>query len=808
MRWILPMVLTFSLLLFFGCSGFNRYQTDGRHILKGLDAPVKLVRDEKGMAYVHAQTLDDAMRGLGYAAAQDRLFQMSLTRLLAQGRIGELAGEKARELDVRHRTLGLYRQARIHAGMLEPETRRFFQHYIDGINDYIQTGKDTFHFAFKFAGIAPEPWTIADCLAILYFMSWDSSANLRTEVIAHLLVKRFGEQRARGIFPLNVNPDDEINRSVVTMPMPAVAGDISTDRMLLGLLEGGSHAIGSNNWVAGPAIAPGGKPVVCNDPHLDTHILPGPWYPAGLITPALRIVGVHIPGLPLMPIFRNQHVAVGVTNAYGDNQDLYVESLDPTDPDRYLEGDRSLGFTVVKERLRFRDKQAETGFKEESIVIRYTKRGPVVSKVFNGLDTDHVMSLRWAPFETMEPTMGVNGMINARSVSDIRRALRQVSMIMLNFVFADTAGEIGWHVSGRLPIRTAGDGTLPWSVTDGKDNWSGFVPFEQMPQSANPAKGWLGTCNHLTVAQNYPYYYSSTLAPGYRYRRLKQLMSSPGQKSVDDHWHYQRDTRNLMAEKLVPFMVTALGSDSRTRELAAILRQWDLHDDNDAVGAAVFHAIYERFAWLTFGDDLGQDLAKLMLQHWAFWQERFQLMVLADHAGQWFDDTTTADNVEDKREILVRAALDARTALADAFGDDPGRWRWGRIHRHSFVSPIRRKGVGHDLLGGGTYPAPGSGETLYRGGYDSSDPYRVGYDFSETYGVKLSAALRMVADLADPDKVLAVLPGGVTGRIFHPHATDQIAAYMNGDKMYWWFSDREIADHTHSVLMLMPKGKE
>ena len=792
-RFALP--LMFSLLLFAGCAGLNRYPTDGTLALTGIDAPVKVVRDEKGMAYLHAETLNDAMRALGFVTAQDRLFQMTLTRLFAEGRICELAGEKARALDIRHRTLGLHRQAIAHAAILEPETRRLFQNYVDGINAYIQTGEDSFPLEFKLAGLAPEPWTIADSLAILYYMSWDTSANLKTEIVAQMLVERLGEARAREIFPLNVNPDDDgVFPFAAATTSPAAATGMQTDATLLGFLETGTHEVGSNNWVAGPRMSAGGKPVVCNDPHLETRILPGPWYPAGLFTPDVRVVGVHIPGLPLMPIFRNRHVAIGLTNAYGDMQDLYVETVDPENTEHYLEGDRSIPFTLVRETMRIKDKHEKSGYREESLTIRYTHRGPVVSDVLKGLETDTVMSLRWAPVETMTPDIGVSWMITAENVADIRRALSQANMIMLNFVFADTDGNIGWHVSGRLPIRSSGDGTVPYVVTDGTDNWSGYVPFEQMPHATNPAKGWVGTCNHHTVPHDYPYYYSSYQSPSYRYRRLKDLMSAPGRKTVDDHWRYQRDTRNLMADKLVPYMVAVLDDSPHTRDLARILDQWDRHDDVDSVGATVFHAVYERFAWLTFSDELGDDLAARMLKVWYFWQERFQQMVLTGHMAHWFDDTTTDGVVETSRDILIRAAGDARADLSASLGNDMEQWQWGRVHQHSFVSPIRRDGIGKGFLGGGTHPAAGSVEALYRGRYEYDDPYTV----------TISASLRMVADLADEDKVLAVTSGGVAGRVFHPHATDQIDAFMDGRKMYWWFSDREIADHTRSVLMLTP----
>jgi len=789
-------LLLLCLLLIAGCAGLNRYPTDGSLVLKGIDAPVKVVRDEKGMAYIHAETLDDAMRALGYVTAQDRLFQMTLTRLFAEGRICELAGEKARALDIRHRTIGFHRQAIKHSRILDEKTRVFFQNYVDGINAYIQTGQDSFPLEFKLAGISPEPWTISDALAIYYLMSWDMSANLKSEVVAQMLIEKLGETKAREIFPLNINPDDEgLSIRSTTRTPGASKVDVASDSKTMEFLKDGALEVGSNNWVVGPAMSSGGKPVLCDDPHLKTGILPGPFYPVGIVTPDFRVVGVAVPGLAGLPIFRSDHIAVGLANAYIDIQDLYVETIDPTDADHFLEGTVSIPFTVIEEEIRIKDGKAEAGFRNERVKIRLTKRGPVVSDIIKGLESDKVLSLRWAAYETMAPTIGFVPLLTAPSVDSAVSAIEKINTISFNFVIADTQGNIGWQVSGRLPIRSNGDGTVPYPVTDGRDNWRGFVPFEQMPHAYNPDKGWVGTCNHHTVPQDYPYYYSSHQSPSYRYSRLKGLMNTPGEKTVDDHWRYQRDTRNLMAEKLVPYMVAVLAASPETLDLAEILDHWDLHDDIDAVGATVFHAIYERFAWLTFSDELGDDLAGKMLNVWYFWQERFQQMVLTDHLWQWFDDTTTAETVEGKRDILIRAARDARVKLSETLGSNPDLWQWGTVHRHTFVSPIRRNGFGKGFLGGGTHPAAGSVEVLYRGLYEYDDPY----------SVSVSAALRMVADLSDEDKVLAVVSGGVAGRIFHPHATDQIKAFMDGEKMYWWFSDREIAKHTRSVLTLTPE---
>jgi penicillin amidase len=779
-----------------GCSFLNRYQSEGTLSLQGLNKPVKVLRDEKGMAYIYAQNIQDAIMAQGFVSAQDRLFQMELTRLFASGRISELAGEQGKAIDTRMRTIGFYRNAERHAKLLNSKARLFFQKYLDGVNAYINTRSDYHPLEFKLAGIKPGPWTIADSLAIAYYMGWDSAANLHTEIIAQMLLEKVGMERAREIFPININPDDlsmESDRDR-TMVRKAAQLHLATDKKIMCYFKDGALGLGSNNWAVGPQISPSGKPIVANDPHLDARILPGPWYPIGIITPDFRAVGVIIPGTPGIVVGRTDHIAIGVTNSYGDAQDLYVETLDPKNPDRYLEGKKSLALEVIEETLTIKDKNKPEGYREEKIKIRLTRRGPVISGVLPELKTNKVITVRWSPFESMEPSIGLDQLLNARSVKDVREALSHVNFIMLNFVFADIEGNIGWQTSGKLPIRSQGDGTIPYVVKDSHDNWAGWIPFDDMPQLYNPQKGWVGTCNHKTVGRDYPYYYSSRLSPSYRYRRLKQLFNSPGNKSLDEHWQFQRDTMNLMAKEIAPVMARVLIIHEDTMEMGHILSKWDYMDNPDNAAPTIFQAVYRKFASLVFQDELGEKLAKTMLNHWYFWEERLENMVL-EGTSPWFDNVNTKDIKETMDVLFHQAAQDVVEEISSCLGRNPKKWLWGKVHKIEFVSPIRRKGFGKGLVGGGTHPAHGSGETLCPGIYDFNNPF----------GVTVFASLRMVADLGDNDKILAVLPGGVSGRLFNPHTKDQIKAYMHGDKVYWWFSDKAIKDHSKTTLALSPQ---
>ena len=623
-------LLFFVLPVFSACSYLNSYQSSGTLELPGLKEPVTVLRDEKGMAYIYAAGMDDAIMAQGFVTAQDRLFQMELTRLIATGRICELAGEDAKPLAIRMKTIGFLRKAKKHSDLLDAGTRSFFQKYLDGVNAFITLRPKEHHLEFKLAGIKPTPWQIEDSLAVAYFMSWNTAANLTTEVVAQMLVEKLGWEKAVEIFPVNVNPDETPGEGKGAFATATELSRLSLERDegVLTYLKDHSPQLGSNNWCVGPFLSLGGKPIVANDPHLDSRILPGPWYPTGLITPWIRAVGVTIPGIPGILVGRTVDVAFGITNAYGDNQDLYVETLDPKDPERYLEGYRSLPFDTVEEILLIKDEKEREGYREEKVKIRLTRRGPVISGVLNGLKTQNVMTLRWAPFDRMDPCIGLHYMLSSRSVSEFREAIKCVNILLLNFGFADQEGNIGWQVSGRIPIRAKGDGTIPHVVKDSEDDWVGYLRPEEMPQAHNPEKGWVGTCNHNVVTRDYQYYYSSYLAPSYRYERLKQLLHNSNPKSVDDHWRFQRDTMNLMAKRIAPLMARALMNHEETRIIGEILSSWDHKDDPDKAAPTIFQAVYRQFALLVFQDELGEDLARTMLDNWFFWEERLQTMVL------------------------------------------------------------------------------------------------------------------------------------------------------------------------------------
>jgi penicillin amidase len=791
-------VLIFLLIVIFGgyffVSGFNEYQKDGVISVSGLKEPVRVLRDAKNMAYIYAKNSHDAFFAQGFITAQDRLFSMEIVKLLSKGRVSELFGDKALATDKKMRAIGFYRNAQKHAGILSDEERAFFQSYVDGVNTYIETRQDNFPIKLKLAGIVPEKWTIPDSLSVLYYMGWGSSANLQDEIITQMLIEKLGLAKAKTLFPVNINPDDSSDNIASPWDVngESLNLNIFADRKIKAFLDRSDLEIGSNNWAANAGLSAGDKPIVSNDPHLDATKLPGPWYPIGLFCPDFRAVGVNVPGIPGMVIGRTDYFAIGVTNSYGDSQDLYVETVDPKNSDRYLEGEKSIAFKVIDEIIKVKDKEAPEGFREERYKIKLTRRGPVISDNLKDLKTDKLMTLRCSMFEGMAKELGLRSVLYSKSTDDLRQSIGKITAIGLNFTYADTKGNIGWQVSGKLPVRSENTGLIPFVVKDSTDNWKGWIKPDEMPQNFNPERGWLGTCNQKTVDTDYPYYYSSHFSPSFRYRRLKQLFNFKDKFSVDDHWNFMRDTKNLMAEKIAPVMASALKRHSDTKKMGEILAAWDYRDDIDKSAPSIFQSVYRNFAILVYKDELGEGLASVMLGNWYYWQESLLAKVL-EGEFEYFDDVLTPEK-ETMEDLFYQAALKTREEFAETLGDNPEEWRWGKIHKLEFVSTIRQKGFGKSLLGGGSHEFGGSGETLYRGYYK----------FNKPYDAFVTASLRMVADLSDEDKVVAVLPGGTSGRLFNKHRTDQIDSFINGGKLYWWFSDREIKKHSKHELVLNP----
>jgi len=776
---------------------WNDRQTDGELRLTGLSGEVRVLRDQHGTPYIYADTLTDAFRAQGFVTGQDRLFQLEAAKRAATGRLSEVFGagpdDVILKLDQEARTIGFHRLGARQAAMLDPSARAMLDPYLEGLNAYITERGDTHPMEFGLAGFKPETWTLEDLLALSYFAGWGSAANFDGELIVHEVIQAIGEERFSEIAPLVVNPDDAPAQTIAEGDQAAPLRWAGATRSLqpwtsLGWRQQGVG--GSNNWAISGTKNGAPAAVVTNDPHLDSRSLPGPWHPVGLITPELRVVGVAS-ALPGVIIGRNDHVAFGVTNAYADAVDLYVETVDPANAANYLEGEASIPFATVSETIRIKDDTAEGGFREQELTVRSTTRGPVITDS-SPVESGAVLSVRWASAEYMSPEIGLDRLIMATNVDEAISAVEAARIISLNFVVGDTSGRIARRASGAAPIRLRGDGMSPFPVTDGTDNWGGPIPPSDMPGEFDPERGWTGTANHMTAPDDYPYVYTTFASPDFRYRRIVEILSAD-QLSADEVWAAQYDTLNLYARDLAPIFAAALAEseDAKLLEAGALLADWDHRDEIDAIAPTLFQEISRQLALATFEDELGAKAAAAYLSNWYVWQQRFHSLVL-DGSSAWFNDTSTSA-IESRDDLIRRASAVALDRLEAVYGASRDAWRWGEVHQIKFQGPLRQSGWIGDLTGNRAVPMAGSGETLMR----------ALYPFDEPFDSKWFASLRMTADLNDPDKVRAVIPGGAVGRSFNRNLDDQLTPWASNDaSVYWWFSDAAIEENTRHTLTL------
>lgn len=753
----------------------------GRLPLPGLSAPVTVQRDAHGIPYVTATNMADLIRAQGFVTAQNRLFQMEFYRLSTQGRLAEVLGEAGLANDREMRTVGIRRNAMRHAARLSPRARRFIGWYVEGVNAYLAGQRADHPAELKLLGLAPQPWTVTDVMTILHFANWSQAANYKAELLMQALIDRFGAEKVNAeLLPILSNPDravpDATARIAAAQPL-----DLARGRLAFAPGSAGQAlAVGSNNWAIAPQRSASGAAMVVNDPHLDARALPGPWAPVGLHAPGIQAVGVALPGVPGLLIGRNAHVAFGVTNAYGDSQDLFIETPVPGNPDAVMDGGRAVPLGRIEEVIRVRD--GSGGFREERLVIRTTPRGPVVA---DGLAGGAMLSLRTAAAEVKGGELGFDRLLTARRIADVDRAVQAMDILYFNYVFGDTAGGIGFRASGRVPVRSSGHGSVPQPASA---RWLGTIPPARMPGLINPARGWLGTANHDTRDDAMAGYYTSYASPDYRYRRMAEVLGNATAMTVAGHNDLMRDTRNLQAPALLPALVAALAEGDHA-DLARILAGWNGHDDATGAAPLIYHRLYEQVALETFVDDMGEPLARDYLKQYYVWQQRFDRMAAQPDNG-WFDDVRTAQR-ETLPDLVRRAAGVVRAQLAAAHGPDPAAWRWGAEHRIHFFSLLRPTGPERDAFGFAERAMDGSGETLMRA--------RTAFQGST---VEFFASMRFVADLGDATRVQAVLSGGAVDRQFHPHQKDQLPAWSEGQLLDWWLSPDAISRNAVATQIL------
>jgi penicillin G amidase len=648
--------------------------------LEGLSGPVTVTRDQWGVPHIKASTDLDAFWAEGYVHAQDRLWQMELNRRTGAGRLSEILGDAALEQDKFLRTWGFYRSAQASESALSDHTKAVLKAYAAGVNAFIAEGK--LPLEFTLVGSKPEPWVIADSLVWAKMLAFDLADNWSSEVTNTETVKKLGLEGLNEIEPgvrpgtptivrleefkgaLKTDSARASNAGLQANTLAALQHVAAIQKSLPTFAGPDRDTTGSNNWVVSGKLTTTGKPMLANDPHLRLSA-PSLWYFADLEAPSLHAIGASLPNIPGIVLGRNDRIAWGATNSSPDTQDLFV--LDVKDG-AYATPNGPVKLEMREEIIKVK------GSADVKWPVRSSAYGPLISDApVAGIKPadGQAVALRYVSLEpgdtTLDAFLGFN---YAKNWSDFLEAMRSYVAPMQNFVYADVDGNIGYFAPGKIPTRNW-DGRLPASAAKG-ENWTGFVPFDQLPILENPREGFIVTANNKMLPHQSAFE-PSTYTDHWRAQRIRERILSSGKISLETMNDIQADTLSIIARELVPGLLELPAKSDAARRLQTVVRGWDLRANLKSSGPTAF-AFYYRELLRVLEDEIGKKYHNVPL----FITSAFT------KGSKYCDDTRTKDVTETCAMFMSQALEKGSAALEAKLGSDPNAWQWERIHRTNF----------------------------------------------------------------------------------------------------------------------------
>ena len=812
---IIGFVLVLLLLIGLGiCAWFYSMarsalpQLDGKVRVAGLSAPVRVIRDAHGAPTIEAANFDDLFFAQGYVTAQDRLFQMDGMRRFAGGELSEILGSEFVKHDRQQRILGLRAMAKKTAENTPPETRSHFEAYARGVNAYIETHRDRLPLEFRILRYSPQPWTPEDSMVIGMQMVEDLSTSPRRALMREKILAKLGPELTADLYvnsswhdrpPTVVRPgldqeikdkdqnddededDDSGTDSSVTSLTPRPEIPAQRPEMFF---DEHPIVLGSNNWVVSGAHTVSGKPLLSNDMHLG-HQMPNLWYAAHLRYGAgnFDVAGVTLPGYPCVLVGHNQRIAWGFTNLGPTVEDVYIETFNPDG--QYLTPDGWKQPEHRREVIRVKDKQ------DVVVDVVLTRHGPIVTELQPG--ETRKLALRWTLYDgTRGPFFAVD---SAQKWEDFRHAFSELDAPGQNVVYADVDGNIGYQATGRIPIRATGDGSLPENGSDNAHEWTGYVPFEKLPNVYNPPSGIIATANSRITPDGYKYSLSTEWEAPWRTARIYRVLESGKKFSAADMLTLETDIYSDMdrffGERFVYAVDHAKNPSARAKGAAEILRQWDGRMIASSAAPTIAVMARGELVRLLLEPKLGaaptdpeQIETTLSWQSYQWMMSTVWLENVIEHQPKrWLPETYS--NYDELLTAAVEAAVDSNPAHGSNAPQDLNSWKWGTFHPVRIQHPVYGK---IPLLchwtGPGLQPQSGSEFTVKAVSLDHGPSERI------------------TDDLANLDQSTLNLVTGEAGNLFSPFYMDQWKAWYEGFTFPWPFSGAAVGRaRAHEVVL-------
>jgi penicillin amidase len=538
-------------------------------------------------------------------------------------------------------------------------------------------------------------------------------------------------------------------------------------------------------------------PLVANDPHLGMQI-PSIWYLMGLHGGGMDVVGASLAGVPGVVIGHNNRIAWGVTNVGPDVQDLFLEKINPDNPNQVEFQGQWEDMQVVEERIVVKGRA-------EPVVetVRISRHGPIMNAVIGSLDeTAPSLAFRWTALDGGRLTQSILGIDQAQNWEDFRSALRDWSVPSQNFVYADVDGNIGYQMPGDVPIRAQGDGTVPVPGWTGEYEWTGFIPFDELPSVYNPEVGYIATANNQVVPDSYPYLISTEWAAPYRAARIVELIEGKDKLSADDFAAIQGDIHPIPTDSFVPLLagIDLSGESKEVQEAQQLMAAWARTMDAGAPEPLIYESYVKQLARETFGDELAatgdEELAEDYLSGYRNDSTQALERMVGEPDDAWWDDVRTPQ-VEGAGDIVKRAFVAAIAELQASHGNAPARWQWGDVHFANFDHLIFAEVSPLNSIFNRSIPARGTNFTV-----NAASP---AYD---TLAMDAGASYRHIVDLGNLNDSRFIHTTGQSGQAFSAHYDDLIERWQSLQYLPMRFERSEIEAAAKDVLVLQPGDSE
>jgi len=789
-------------------------QMEGSAVVPGLHGQVTVERDGWGVPHIRAGSVEDMAEGQGYVMAQDRLWQMDLLRRASRGELAEIVGAKALPLDQEYRTLGFGRAAERDLALMDAESRMVMEAYARGVNRFIEQHQGNLPLEFSLLKYKPTPWKATDSLVIAGYMYKTLTDTWQRELDRAKVTERVGAERAKELFSEeaamdhfvvgdpsvandgsgsqrakadaddddddddDMEPDDVLKANAGTARFgatPAGFADVTeelADSITSFVADSQNEirqGLGSNNWVVSGAHTATGKPLLANDTHLELTI-PPIWYEVHLTAPGWNVKGLTLPGAPLVVIGHNDRVAWGFTNNGADVQDLYIETFNPAAADQYRVKRGWTKAETIDETIRVK------GGAEEHLQVIVTRHGPIVHR-----EGEKAYALKWTATEPGGLANTYNLLGKAKNWDEFRNVMRKVWGPGQNAVYCDIGGNIGYVMAARVPIRKKGRGEVPVPGDTDDFEWTGYIPFEQLPQALNPESGLIVTANARVAGPGYKPYLTDRWEEPYRTARIYDLLHDKHDLRPTDMLKVQTDTYSyphvFLAEQLLSAAKTVKAKDARTQKLIEGLKDWNGIADAESTEVSFLHATRRTALDLLLEPYLGKETNLYTWRSMAFLQK-----ILTDRPAKWLPAA-----YKNYDEFLAAAADKAVEKLArDSGSARIEDWEWKRFNSLDMLHPAGREGMLKKLLSIGDKPQAGTQYSV-RAATKHHGP-----------------AMRFVANPGNWDESILLIPAGQSGQPGSSHYTDQFSYWFEGKPILAPFSDAAEAKSRKHTLTLKP----